>query len=480
MDTLLGRQRTRLLGFGLSLVALCLATGEAIARYPPTYILAATAVGAGVAVAWWNRGVFSGILVLLLLQGVPVVNTQLGQSSAHGANALNDAIFVALALFLAACAFDSPRNSAQTRLAVLATIWGSCYLAWWSIKVAAGSPGIPLIPAVKYGREFMGVSIFLPIALLGLRRRTHLVGFAGTLAVGAALFSLGQIITQVAHKQLAWLIHVEKVSEFEGVTRIYAPMNDLLIAAFPMAFAAMMLAPRPWRRPAMLVTVLTGLANALSFTRAVYVSELLALFLISLVWARGLGWRPRRIRHLRRTLALGVSASVFAIAIAGGSPATSSTASSPLQAVVSRAQLGVNNIEHQTGTTGYRLHKAHLELEVLGDNWVAGLGFLNPSYHYVPSLREGSIRDDDLGSLNIMMTMGLIGLLLAYMPPIGGLVFLLRRRRSFVQYGGAMYLSAALVGSVTLATISSPSGLLVLGSMLAFCVNWTVLDAAAT
>jgi hypothetical protein len=62
------------------------------------------------------------------------------------------------------------------------------------------------------------------------------------------------------------------------------------------------------------------------------------------------------------------------------------------------------------------------------------------------------------------------------MPPIAGLVYLLRRRRSFVQYGGAMYLGAALIGSITLATMSSVYGLLVLGSMLALCLNWTALE----
>src|SRR6266571_3911584 len=62
MGILLDRQRTWLLLFGVSLVAICLVAGAAIARYPTTYILVPTAAGAGVAVVWWNRGVFSGIL----------------------------------------------------------------------------------------------------------------------------------------------------------------------------------------------------------------------------------------------------------------------------------------------------------------------------------------------------------------------------------------------------------------------------------
>ena len=133
-------------------------------------------------------------------------------------------------------------------------------------------------------------------------------------------------------------------------------------------------------------------------------------------------------------------------------------------------------MKNDTGTVSYRLHVARLELEVLGDNWVAGVGFLNPAYHWVPGLPEGSIRNSDLGPLSLLMTMGLIGLFLAYMPPVAGLFYLLRRRRSFVQYGGAMYLGAALVASITLETISSKTGLLVLGPMLVLCLNWTALE----
>jgi hypothetical protein len=416
--------------------------------------------------------------VLILLEGMPLIHT--GRASpAPGSSALNDAIFLTLVILLAACALDRQRQGAQDRLATVALVWALCYLAWWLVKVVAGSPGIPLLAAVSYGRDFMGFAIFLPLTFLALRTRAHLVGFAVTLAVGAAIFAVGQIIIQVAHTELTWLIHitnVTEVSEFEGVTRIDAPMSELLVAALPMSFAAMLLGPRTWRRPAMVLTALTGLATALSFTRAVYASELAALFLITLVWARGVEWHARRTRRIGSLFALlGVATVAFA-AIAANSSVTSRSHRSPEEAVLARTGLGINNIQNKTGNVGVRLHAADRELEVLGDHWVAGLGFLNPAYHWVPGIPQGSIRDDDLGSMSIVMTMGLIGLFLAYMPPIAGLVYLLRRRRSFVQYGGAMYLGAALIGSITLATMSSVYGLLVLGSMLALCLNWTALE----
>ena len=317
IDILADRPWARTLLTGVAIAALCLVTGGAVASYPLTYLLALAGLGAVAAVAWWNRGVLTGILVLLLLEGVPFINTGGGSSTSAGANAASDAVFVALAVFLALCAFDSTRNRAQDRIAILASAWASCYFAWWLYKTVAASPGIPLLSAVSYGREFLGFSLFLPLALLALRRRPHLIGFAITLAAGAAIFSVGQIVEQVAHADLTWLIHISKTNEFEGITRIYSSMREPLTAAFPMALAATLLGPKAWRRRAMLFTVLTGLANALSFTRATYASELIALFLISLIWARGSGWRPRRIRYI---FAFGVVVIVLAIALAGGAP----------------------------------------------------------------------------------------------------------------------------------------------------------------
>jgi hypothetical protein len=454
---------------------LALAAGWAISRYPPSYVLAPVALGAAIAVGWWNRGALSGILVLFMINGVPFVNLQpTGQRSSGG---LYDAVFLVLAAFLLFCAYTRPLPSTHRRIVTVACTWAGAYLAWWSFKAIGASPGVPLVPAVKYGRPFLYFIVLVPLALAAIHRRDDLVGFGGILAAGAALFSLGQIVKQATHANLDWLIHITQSNEFAGITRIYAPMNDLVIAMFPMAFAALLLGSRRWRLQAAGLMVLTGVANALSFTRAVYVSELVALISISFIWATGMGWRSRRIRYV---FVLGAALlAVGLIAIGARTTTGTTSSSSPVQAVVSRAALGLTDVETGGGTTGYRLHEAHLELEVLGDHWLAGLGFLNPSYRFFPGLYEGAIQNDDLGSLSVLMTMGLIGLMFAYAPPIAGLVFLLRRRYGAAQYGGAMYLTAAIIGSITLGAVSTLSGMIVLGSMLALCVNWTLLTPSA-
>ena len=149
--------------------------------------------------------------------------------------------------------------------------------------------------------------------------------------------------------------------------------------------------------------------------------------------------------------------------------------SSPAQAVIARTSLAFTNLANQGGTVGLRLREDRIELQALNDEWLTGLGFLNPRYHYVSGLPEGSITNNDLGSLSILMTMGIVGLLFAYAAPIAGLVYLLRRRRDFMQLGGSIYLSATLAGSITLATLSTVSGLIVLASILAICLCWTAL-----
>jgi hypothetical protein len=475
IDAVADRSWAHFLLASLLAIVLCVLTGIAIAHYPVTYFIGLVGVAGAVIVGWWNRGVLAGALVLLLLNGIPFVNTRLSTVSGTGANVFADIVFAAIVALLTLSALGRTRNLRQDRIANRALVWGALFLGWWGFKIIVESPGVPILPAISYGRDFLYFAVFLPLALFGIRRRSHLIGFAAILIAGVVVFSLGQVGEQVFHTPLNWLIHVEKVRDFEGILRIYAPMNAALIAAFPMALAAMVLAPKPWQRRAIPLAVLTGLANALTFVRAVYVSELVALFVISLIWAIGTGWRPRRIRN---TFAVGIAVVVFGVAVAGSGTSSNIGSPSPIQAIVARTELGISNVKGESGSVGYRLQQAHRELEVLGGNAVTGLGFLNPTYHYVPGLRGGSIRDSDLGSLSIVMTMGLVGLLLAYAPLIAALIYLLRRRYGYIQYGGAMYLGVALVGSITLTTISSVSGLLVLGSTLAFYLNWTAASVA--
>jgi hypothetical protein len=75
--------------------------------------------------------------------------------------------------------------------------------------------------------------------------------------------------------------------------------------------------------------------------------------------------------------------------------------------------------------------------------------------------------------------MGVIGLILAYTPIIASLIYMLKRRKVFISYGAAIYLTAGLIGSITLSTYADQAGLVVLASVLAVCLNVAALTPSA-
>src|SRR6185312_6747987 len=110
-----------------------------------------------------------------------------------------------------------------------------------------------------------------------------------------------------------------------------------------------------------------------------YVGELMGLVAISLIWALSSGWGARTVR---RAVACGLLLSVTAVTLVGGNSARQTSSASPLQAVVARAELGFADVQNQGGNLGYRLTEARRDLQVLGDHWPTGLGFLSPTYRY--------------------------------------------------------------------------------------------------
>lgn len=448
-------------------IAVSVAVGAAV-TVRLEYLAGVVALGAAVIVGRWNRGVLAGGLALLVLNGIPFINVQ---PSATGGNVLDDVAFAALLVFLAGCAAANSREASRDWMVAAACVWGVVYLLWWFWETERSvGANESLYAGVKFGRDFMYFGFLLPLALAGLRRRDDLLGFALTLGTGAALYSIGQILSVVLGLGLPWLVHIGKTASFDGVVRIYAPMNDLIIAAFPIALGVALLGPSEARRRAAVLALLTGVANALSFTRAVYASETVALLLVGLVYCIRAGWEGARVRH-----AASVAFAVIAIAVAVAGGTGSSQSSTPLQAVVARTELGFTNVQDQSGNVGYRLRQARYVEQVVNGQWLVGVGLRTPGSLWVQGERDGSIRNSDLGSFSILATMGVIGLILVYLPVLAGLVLVLRERGP-LAFGGAMYLGAAIIGSITLATLSSVSGVLVVGCVLTLCLNWDHRD----
>ena len=118
--------------FCIALVALCLAAGAAAAYLPPTYPLALVGLCAATAIGIWNQGALAGLLILLILNGLPFFNVPV--SNVAGASIVNDAAFLSLVVLLGMCALLGTRTREQRRLARYASLYGIAYLGWWFLK----------------------------------------------------------------------------------------------------------------------------------------------------------------------------------------------------------------------------------------------------------------------------------------------------------------------------------------------------------
>jgi hypothetical protein len=153
--------------------------------------------------------------------------------------------------------------------------------------------------------------------------------------------------------------------------------------------------------------------------------------------------------------------------------------------VAERAESGVSAVSNTSGTFGYRTNLDAKMLHILGPQWPIGLGFLDPSVHYVAGLPEGAIRNSDIGVFNALMTMGVIGAFFIYAPLLYGFVELLRaagswRRlglpeRRWVAYGGTAWIAWALVGSWNLVVLFSVAGLVVTALVLGCLAQATAM-----
>jgi hypothetical protein len=156
-------------------------------------------------------------------------------------------------------------------------------------------------------------------------------------------------------------------------------------------------------------------------------------------------------------------------------------------AVVSRATSSISDVQSRGANVGYRLDVAGRMQQVLGSEWPIGLGFWHPSFHYVPDLPDGSIRNSDLGVSNSLMTMGVIGTMLLYLPLLYAIVALQRartRRRgspseAWLVYGIAAWLLIAVAASATLSTLFTVNGLALAAFVVSLGLRLTIADDQA-
>jgi hypothetical protein len=461
---------------GLAVVGSTVALGYVVTTSHGPELLLALAVAAGfIALALWNRAVTVAVLLLAILNGFPLVDFE--SFVAPGSFRPND-LFV---MILVAClGLWSIRNPVRPipRYVVLARWWAAAFLTWWLVTLLRSSPSVPLLHASLFGRDFLYFGLLVP-ALLGVGwRREELLLMARVLGAATVIFAVGAIVTSLGVADLTFITHPNLTASFEGLTRLYAPMNDLVVLGFAAGIGLALLAPEVrLQRLGWGLALLMGIEFALQLTRAAYLAALVAVVATIGLWlyqrdAVSLRMRPR-VLALVLSLVLLVGAFTF---VGGGANGGA------IGAVVNRATSSLSDVQSRGENVRYRLDVAARMKTVLGNEWPIGLGFLHPSYRYIPDLPDGSIRNSDLGVSNSLMTMGMIGTILLYLPLVYAIVALQRartRRRSapsdgWLVYGIAAWLLIAVAASATLSTLFTVNGLVLTGFVVSLGLRLTV------
>jgi hypothetical protein len=417
-------------------------------------------------------GPAAAVLLLAVMNGVPVVNLS-GRLPA-GAHFQDGAVFLLAALLYARR--DPRKPAAGTRFLRAASVWSACFTALWAFTVARSwlLEGVPVLKAALFGRDFLYFAILLPFALRASIPARSLLAGGRILLLGVSIYAAATAVVSLTGVTLPWLIHPIQADVESGLTRVYSLMPDLANTCliFGVAFLLSQSAcGRRWTTGAF--TLLLLLASLLQLTRATYFS--LAVAFLGGTYVYVAHYASGATFLVRGAVAVLVLLT-FALSLSGLTGGTTA-GGSPVRTVVTRVQTGLSDLSQSTGTVGYREQVDQEMLHVLGRRWPIGLGFLHPSARYIALLPSGAIRNPDTGVFNILMTMGVAGLLLLYAPLVYALRRLLRSSGSsshfapllpqWVACGGVAWIAWVIAGSPTLVELFSVSGLVLTALVLA-------------
>jgi hypothetical protein len=450
--------------------------GWAVAHGSIVLLVAPAVLLGAIALARTQRGAFTGVLVLVAMNGIPFIN-----SSRTVSGKITEADVAVGVLLITAVIWRLSDGVPYhpTRLGRGLQLAGCALLLWWAIVVARAwvAQEVSLVPAASFGKDW-GFLALLLIVLPGVRLRDRDVGgLLAVLAAGVSIYAIGHIMITAGLGRPGSLIHYEFTLSGSGGTRVYATMNDLVTAGVLVSVAALLLAREAKvRLLAAPVAALTITSTILQLTRARWIGVVAGIVLVTL-WFMFAGGAWPRWPFRRRV--------VGAVALLGGgiglvllvAPGVFSHGT-----VIERVSELFSNIEGGTGTVATREHVATAMTHVLGPEWLTGLGLVPPSAHWFVGLPRGSLRNSDVGVLSALMTIGAIGAFLIYLPVAMTLVSLLRRapaaageRYRWLRYGGAMWALCTLVSSITLTTLFSVSGAAMTGVFLTLLAHPSVL-----
>lgn len=428
-------------------------------------------------VAWAGSAAIAGVILMLTLNGVPGLNVS--SFNVHGSFEAIDICAVGLIVLAAARYFFGGREPVDRRTRHLAA-WSIAFLIVWTIALVKGvDRSVPTLNAALYGRDFLFFALLAPLAKALFKSERDLTRFVVVVGVMTTVYALGEIATSLGALSPS-IINVKQTLAVGSLTRVYSSMNDLVALGFACALAYALLNTGKRATWATMVAVICGVAVILQLTRALYLGLVVGMIFAFIVWATGRSQLRSLLR--RRLLWTAVGMIVFGTAMVFVAPQVFS--SSSIQTITNRVTQGISDIGSSTGvkttnTVAYRQHVSSLMLQVLGSHWVLGLGFLHTSSTvFFPQLPNGSIRNNDVGVLNILMTMGIIGTILIYVPVLMAVGCALPRQSSgtrwdWLLFGGMIWIISVIAGSLSLVTLFSPNGLVLTAVMLGIMFRLT-------
>lgn len=451
----------------IGLASLLLACGWATARGHGEVMLVIFAAAGLLTLAFVQRGAYIGILLLATMNGLPFIATT---TPVTGKLKLQDVAVVLLMLTAVAWALADDAFDCQNRIGRILSRVGALLLVWWLFTLGRSITvqHVPVQTAADFCRQFAFFALLL-ILLPRVRLANRDIGALLTVLIaGVCLFAVAQTATALGFAHPGAFLHVGHTLQQSGLVRVYADMTDMVTAGLAASVAALLAARRSSARLlALPVALLLTVSTVVQLTRARWIGLVIALLVVALWLAFGSASRvPSKLRR-RATLMIGVPLTLgLAVALIAPSITANGTVTQRLLSIGSELQSG-------GGTVAIRETVTHAMTAYLGEQWPVGLGFIPPSVHYFLGVPLGTIQDPDVGVLNAVVTMGVIGAALIYLPLLVTLIICLRRptvpltaQYDWLRYGGAIWIMATFVSSVTLVTLFSTSGLVLTAVIL--------------
>lgn len=464
----------QLMASGALLLVLVL-LGYGVTHGYATYLIALAAMVVVATIALAQRGLFVGLMCVAAMDGIPFIYTQKPFFS-HVSG--QDLAIILLLLGAVAWLILDRTATPRKRVVGVVGLCGLALFAWFAFTVirTSGNGSAPFLSALNYGRDFGFFALLLMILPRMRLSDRDLKILVSVLGVAVCLFSVGQILSALGYGAPSWLVHETGHSSATtyGLTRVYAAMNDMILVGLVAAVGAILLAPTGrFRRVAVAVAILLTFSFVIQLSRARWIGLVLALLVVTI---RVLVSRDSRFTSVLKRRLGGFVAGLSTAGFISVLTAPHTVLSGPF---AQRLASIFTDIGSSQSTVAYRTRVISALSALLAGKWLIGVGLIPPSAHYFTTLPVGSLRNVDVGVMNVIAPMGLIGAALIYLPVLVVLIHVLRRQawsgmHPWLRYSVAIWIVATIASSGSINTLMSVSGLTMTAVILTIAVHPSV------